>query len=505
MIDAEPGTAAPGTRRETDGFGAIDVPQDALWGAQTARSLQFFAIGEQRMPIPIIHAMAWVKWAAAGVNAQLGLLDPARANAICQAALEVAEGALDDEFPLSVWQTGSGTQSNMNVNEVVARLATRSLRKDGAEAAAVYPNDEVNLGQSSNDVFPTAMHIAVALHCKASLLPALHELSDALLAKAQTFAKLVKTGRTHLQDATPVTLGQEFGAYAAQLALCEVNLRHALLAVHTRAIGGTAVGTGLNTHPQFGARMAIRLAACLDLPLSQAANLFAAMAGHEALVALHASLRMFAVALLKIASDIRLMGSGPRAGLGELHLPENEAGSSIMPGKVNPTQVEALCMVCVQVMGHDTAIGIAASQGQLELNVYKPLIALNCLDSARLLADAMRSFSRHCVVGITANLPKLEQHLQNSLMLATALVPHIGYRRATQIARFALKHDHSLRQAALALGIVNAAQFDAWVEPRNMLAPDQTPGMTDAAPEHGQTSGPMFATAQKTGLHAPTL
>ena len=505
MIDVEPGTAQVGTRREEDSFGAVDVPQDALWGAQTARSLQFFAIGEQRMPAPIIHAMGWVKWAAAGVNAPLGLLDPARASAIAQAALQVAAGTLDHEFPLSVWQTGSGTQSNMNVNEVVARLATRSLRQDGVEAAAVHANDEVNLGQSSNDVFPTAMHIAVALNCQASLLPALHELRDTLLAKAQSFAKLIKTGRTHLQDATPVTLGQEFDGYAAQLALCEASLRHALVAVHTLAIGGTAVGTGLNTHPEFGARMANRLAACLDLPLSQAANLFAAMAGHEALLALHASLRMFAVALLKIASDIRLMGSGPRTGLGELQLPENEAGSSIMPGKVNPTQVEALCMVCVQVMGHDTAIGIAASQGQLELNVYKPLIALNCLDSLRLLADAMRSFSRHCVSGVTANEAKLEQHLQNSLMLATALVPHIGYRRATQIARFALQHDHSLRAAALALGIVNAAQFDAWVDPRNMLAPTLAPGMTAAVPDQGQTSSPVFASAQNAGPNRPTL
>ncbi len=505
MIQTEAGAMRVGTRREEDSFGAVDVPQDALWGAQTARSLQFFAIGEQRMPPPVIHALGWVKWAAADVNAQLGLLDPARAHAICQAALQVAAGTLDHEFPLSVWQTGSGTQSNMNVNEVVATLATRSLRQDSVEAAAVHPNDEVNLGQSSNDVFPTAMHIAVALYCQTTLLPANQELREALLAKAQTFAKLVKIGRTHLQDATPVTLGQEFAAYAAQLALCEASLRHALPAVHTLAIGGTAVGTGLNTHPEFGTRMANRLAACLDLPLSQAANLFAAMAGHEALLALHASLRMFAVALLKIASDIRLMGSGPRAGLGELHLPENEAGSSIMPGKVNPTQVEALCMVCVQVMGHDTAIGIAASQGQLELNVFKPLIALNCLDSLRLLADAMRSFSRHCVAGITANEPKLAQHLQSSLMLATALVPHIGYRRATQIARFALQHNHSLREAALALGIVDGAQFDAWVDPRNMLAPHLAPGMAAAPADHVQVSSPVCASAQNAGPDTPTL
>ncbi len=369
----------------------------------------------------------------------------------------------------------------------------------------MHPNDEVNLGQSSNDVFPSAMHIAVALCCKTLLLPALHELRDALLAKVQAFAGLVKTGRTHLQDATPVTLDQEFGGYAAQLAIGEASLQHALLAVNTLAIGGTAVGTGLNTHPQFGARMASRLAMRLELPLSQATNLFAAMAGHEALVALHGSLRVLAVALFKIAGDIRLMGSGPRTGLGELNLPENEAGSSIMPGKVNPTQVEALCMVCVQVMGHDAAIGFAASQGQFELNVYKPLIALDCLDSLRLLADAMRSFSRHCVAGITANEARLAQHLQNSLMLVTAMVPHIGYRRAAQIARFALAHDQSLRQAALALGIVNAAEFDAWVIPHDMLAPD--PRRHTAAPETPgeQTAPAVFATAQKAPSARATL
>jgi fumarate hydratase class II len=466
------------TRTESDSFGAIEVPVDALWGAQTARSLHFFAIGEQRMPLPLVHALAWIKWAAAGVNRDLELLDADKAQAIAEAARRVAAGEFDAEFPLSVWQTGSGTQSNMNVNEVVANLASRALaaRPGSAGAASgagckVHPNDDVNLGQSSNDVFPSAMHIAVAMQARTTLLPALSGLRLALADKAKSFEAVVKIGRTHLQDATPVTLGQEFGGYAAQLALCEQSLLHALEAVHTLAIGGTAVGTGLNTHPEFGARVAASLALQLEMPLTQAANLFAAMAGHEALVALHAALKMLAIALTKIGCDIRLMGSGPRAGLGELLLPENEPGSSIMPGKVNPTQVEALTMVCAQVMGHDAAIGFAASQGQFELNVYKPLIALDTLDSLRLLSDAMNSFARHCVVGISVNAGRVAQMLQGSLMLVTALAPHIGYDRAAQIAKHAHKHGSSLRDAALSLGIVTAAQFDAWVDPRQMLAP----------------------------------
>jgi fumarate hydratase class II len=457
------------TRTESDSFGPIDVPAGALWGAQTARSLRFFAIGEQRMPPALIHALAWIKWAAACVHRDLRLLDETRAHAIADAAQRVAAGEFDAEFPLSVWQTGSGTQSNMNVNEVVATLASRSLGVDAGHK--VHPNDEVNLGQSSNDVFPSAMHIAVALQVQQRLQPALNELRTALAARALAFEGIIKIGRTHLQDATPVTLGQEFGGYEAQLALCQTTMQHALGALHTLAIGGTAVGTGLNTHPEFGARVAALLAAQLDLPLVQAGNLFAAMAGHEALVAFHASLKMLAIALTKIGNDIRLMGSGPRAGLGELQLPENEPGSSIMPGKVNPTQVEALTMVCAQVMGHDAAIGFAASQGHFELNVYKPLIALDTLDSVRLLADAMQSFARHCVAGISANETRLEQLLQASLMLVTALTPHIGYDRAAQIARHAHSQNLTLREAALALGAVSAAQFDAWVETRRMLGP----------------------------------
>jgi len=466
------------TRTESDSFGPIEVPADALWGAQTARSLYFFAIGEQRMPVLIVHALAWIKWAAAGVNCDLQLLDATKAQAIADAARRVAAGAFDAEFPLSVWQTGSGTQSNMNVNEVVASLASQAMSIAVAATASphavmrkVHPNDDVNLGQSSNDVFPSAMHIAVALQTREALLPAFTGLRTALVDKANKFDAVVKIGRTHLQDATPVTLGQEFGGYAAQLALCERSLLHSLEAVHTLAIGGTAVGTGLNTHPEFGARVAASLARQLDLPLTQATNLFAAMAGHEALVAFHAALKMLAIALTKIGCDIRLMGSGPRAGLGELQLPENEPGSSIMPGKVNPTQVEALTMVCAQVMGHDAAIGFAASQGQFELNVYKPLIALNTLDSLRLLSDAMNSFARHCVVGIVVNAQRVEQQVQGSLMLVTALAPHIGYDRAAQIAKHAHTHHCSLREAALSLGILTAAQFDAWVDARQMLSP----------------------------------
>ena len=462
----------PGAPRVAhDSFGDIEIPDGARWGAQTARSLHFFSIGEQRMPIELIRAMALIKWAAATVNRELGLLDIRPAAAIASAAQRVADGEFDEQFPLSVWQTGSGTQSHMNVNEVIADVASQAMQRDLHGSHGVDAHDEVNLGQSSNDVFPSAMHIAVALQTKARLLPALHELRAELLRQAAALAAEVKVGRTHLQDATPVTLGQEFGGYEAQLGLCEDALRHALPALHTLALGGTAVGTGLNTHPEFGHRVAQRLAQRLDLPLVQAGNLFAAMAGHEALVALHAALRMLAIALTKIACDIRLMGSGPRAGLAELQLPANEPGSSIMPGKVNPTQIEALTMVCAQVMGHDTAIGFAASQGQLELNVYKPLIALDTLDSLRLLSDAMRSFTWHCVSGLRPNSARLQATLDDSLMLGTALAPHIGHDRAAQVAQRAQQDGSSVRTAALALGVATAEQFDRWVDPLRMLAP----------------------------------
>ncbi|WP_110402056.1 class II fumarate hydratase [Sphaerotilus hippei] len=458
------------TRTETDGFGPIEVPGEALWGAQTERSRRHFAIGTQRMPIELVHALAEVKRAAADVNGELGLLEAGKAAAVSAAAARVAAGEFDAEFPLSVWQTGSGTQSNMNTNEVIASLASLALGGGLGADRTVHPNDDVNLGQSSNDVFPTAMHVAAVLRTR-PLLAALGRLRAALQAKAVTFADTIKIGRTHLQDATPITLGLEFGGYDAQLAIAEHALRQALPAVHALAIGGTAVGTGLNTHAQFGRRVAATLAQRLDAPFVVADNLFAAMAGHEALVVLHGALRTLAIALTKVANDIRLMGSGPRAGLGELHLPENEPGSSIMPGKVNPTQVEALTMVCAQVMGHDVAIGVAASQGQFELNVYKPLIAFDVLDSLRLLADAMDSFAAHCVEGIEVDLPRMQELLGRSLMLVTALAPHIGYDRAARIAKHASTHRTSLQEAALSVGGLSVEQFDAWVDPRHMLGP----------------------------------
>ena len=472
-------------RTETDSFGPIDVPGYALWGAQTERSRRFFAIGAQRMPLEIVYALAQIKRAAAEVNRGLGLIEPGRARAIATAASRVAAGEFDDQFPLSVWQTGSGTQSNMNVNEVIARLASRALGggNDGdvKPAQSVHPNDDVNMGQSTNDVFPSAMHIAAVLGVR-PLLSSVARLRSALQIKAEAFADILKIGRTHLQDATPVTFGQEFGAYEAQLAMAEAAIRRALPDVHALAIGGTAVGTGLNTHAEFGTRVATVLAQRLNAPFVVAGNLFAAMAGHESLVTLHGALRTLAVALTKIGNDIRLMGSGPRAGLGELRLPANEPGSSFMPGKVNPTQVEALGMVCAQVMGHDVAIGIAASQGQFELNVYKPLIALDVLDSLRLLADAMASFATHCVQGIEVDTARATELLNRSLMLVTALAPHIGYDRAAAIAKQAHASGSSLREAALGLGAVSAEDFDAWVQPALMVG--RTPGSDISVGQH---------------------
>jgi len=458
------------SRTEIDGFGAIDVPAQALWGAQTERSRRFFQIGTQRMPLPLIHAMAEIKRAAAEVNHDLGLLDAAKAEAIAQAATRVAAGEFDDEFPLSLWQTGSGTQSHMNVNEVIANLASRQLGGEIGPQRLVHANDDVNLGQSSNDVFPSAMHVAAVLGMR-PLVASLHALRSALRERAAAFADTLKVGRTHLQDATPVSLGQEFGGYEAQLALANGTLQQVMSAVHCLAIGGTAVGTGLNTHQQFGQRVAARLAERMGAPFSVASNLFAALAGHEPLVALHAALKGLAVALIKIGNDIRLMGSGPRAGFGELELPENEPGSSIMPGKVNPTQVEALTMVCTQVLGHDVALGIAASQGQFELNVYKPLIAGNLLDSTQLLSDAMRSFTEHCVTGIRINTARTRELLGRSLMLVTALTPHIGYDRAAMIAKHAHKNGLSLRESALTVGGLRAEDFDRWADPAQMLGP----------------------------------
>lgn len=457
-------------RIETDSFGEIEVPSNVLWGAQTARSLQFFAISEQRMPLEIVHALATIKWAAACVNSDLQRIALMRARTIATAALQVAEGKFDQEFPLSVWQTGSGTQSNMNVNEVIAHLASAALQKDYADAKQIHPNDEVNLGQSSNDVFPTAMHIAIALQTEQKLIPSLDLLLETLQNKVREFKDIIKVGRTHLQDATPITLGQEFSGYAAQIQLCKNTLNQSLPAIYTLAIGGTAVGTGLNTHPEFGIRISALLKEKYSLPFSPANNLFAAMAGHEAIVAFHGALRMLAIALTKIGNDIRLMASGPRAGLGELQLPENEPGSSIMPGKVNPTQIEALSMICAQIMGHDVAIGFAASQGHFELNVYKPLIALNTLDSIRLLGDAMHSFTEHCLINIQVRSERIDELLTNSLMLVTALTPHIGYDKAAQIAKYAHRQQCSLREAATTLGFVVGTDFDRWIDPKLMLA-----------------------------------
>lgn len=458
-------------RSEADSFGAIDVPAGRLWGAQTQRALEHFAISTERMPAEFIHALAVVKHACTLANRDLGLLPGDKAEAIMAAAAEVIDGLHGDEFPLSVWQTGSGTQTNMNMNEVLANRAAQLLGGESGQARRIHPNDDVNLGQSSNDIFPTAMHLAAALGIVRAVMPALDRLRTTLSEKSAAFAGILKIGRTHLQDATPLTLGQEFSGHVAQLDHAGVVIDAGLSSLYPLAIGGTAVGTGLNTHPEFGARVAADLAGISGLPFRSAANKFAALASHDGMVAAHGGLKVLAVALMKIANDIRWLASGPRSGLGEISIPANEPGSSIMPGKVNPTQVEALTMVCAQVMGHDVAIGMAASQGQFELNVYKPLIALNTLDSLRLLADAMRSFARHCVAGLVVNQARVDALLHSSLMLVTALAPHVGYDRAAQIAKHAQANNTTLREAALALGAVSAEQFDAWVNPAQMLGP----------------------------------
>ncbi|PLK50808.1 class II fumarate hydratase [Uliginosibacterium sp. TH139] len=460
---------SPHHRLEHDSFGAIAVPAEALWAAQTQRSLEHFRISTERLPLALVHALLRVKRACAQVNGELGLLDAALAEAIARAADELLAGAHADAFPLSVWQTGSGTQSNMNVNEVLANRASELLGAGRGEARCVHPNDHVNLGQSSNDIFPTAMHVAAAVELTQRLLPALVTLRTTLAAKALAFADIVKIGRTHLQDATPLTLGQEMSGWVAQLEHAERAIRMSLEAVFELAVGGTAVGTGLNTHPRFGAEVAARLAAESGLPFCCAANRFAALAAHDALVSAHGALKTLAVALMKIANDVRWLASGPRCGLGELRLPENEPGSSIMPGKVNPTQCEALTMVCCQVLGNDVALSIGGASGNFELNVFKPLIAHNFLQSVRLLGDAMASFDTHCAQGIEPDRARIAELLGHSLMLVTALSPHIGYDRAAAIAKHAHANALSLRDAAQALGYVSAAQFDAWVRPEKML------------------------------------
>ncbi|HWG06771.1 MAG TPA: class II fumarate hydratase [Beijerinckiaceae bacterium] len=460
----------PRTRTESDSFGEIEVPADRYWGAQTQRALQNFRIGGERVPVPLIHALALVKRAAAETNRHFGVLDAARALAIADAAQEVADGRFDAHFPLVVWQTGSGTQTNMNVNEVIANRANELMGAPLGVKAPIHPNDHVNLGQSSNDSFPTAMHIAVASEIERRLLPSLDALGHALYAKAEAFASIVKIGRTHLQDATPITLGQEFSGYAAQVALGASRIRQALPDLYPLAQGGTAVGTGLNTKAGFAEAFAARMAELTRLPFVSAPNKFEALASHDALVFVHGALTSAATGLFKIANDFRLLGSGPRAGIGEIALPENEPGSSIMPGKVNPTQAEAMTMVCAQVIGNQTTVAFAGSQGHLELNVFKPLIAFATLQSVKLLADATESFRANCVEGITANTDRIGDLVERSLMLVTALTPKIGYDKAAEIAKAAHLNGTTLREEALKHG-VSAQDFDATVRLEAMLAP----------------------------------
>jgi fumarate hydratase class II len=459
------------SRIERDSFGPIEVPDDRLWGAQTQRSLQHFHISNERMPRELIVALADVKRACAIVNRDLGRLDRKKADAIVHAAAEVIEGVHEQEFPLSVWQTGSGTQTNMNMNEVLANRASELLGGVRGEARSVHPNDDVNLGQSSNDIFPTAMHVAAVSAIMQALLSALHQLRATLDEKSRAFAEIVKIGRTHLQDATPLTLGQEFSGYVAQLDHAERIAASTSQSLYELAVGGTAVGTGLNTHPEFGDRVAAELARSSGLPFVSAANKFAALSSHDAMVAAHGALKTLAAALMKIANDVRWLASGPRSGLGEINIPENEPGSSIMPGKVNPTQCEALTMLCCQVFGNDVAINIGGASGNFELNVFKPLIAHNFLQSVRLLADGMTSFDEHCARGIDANRDRIADLMERSLMLVTALTPHIGYDKAAKIAKQAHQDGTTLKQAALALGFVTAEDFDRWVRPADMTQP----------------------------------
>jgi fumarate hydratase class II len=459
------------TRSETDSFGPIDVPADRYWGAQTERSRQNFKIGQDRMPIAIVHALGIVKLAAAETNRELGLIDARRAGAIIRAAREVIEGKLDDHFPLVVWQTGSGTQSNMNLNEVIANRANELLGGKLGAKEPVHPNDHVNMSQSSNDSFPTAMHIAAASRILADLIPALSELHRELRRKEKAFAKIVKIGRTHTQDATPLTLGQEFSGYAAQVESGIARLRVSVRDLYPLAQGGTAVGTGLNSKPKFARAFAKQAARITKLPFTSAANKFEALASNDAYVLVHGAINSVASGLFKIANDIRLLGSGPRSGLGELILPENEPGSSIMPGKVNPTQCEALTMVCCQVFGNHTAITVAGSQGHFELNVYKPVLAYCMMHSIQLLSDAARSFTEHCVTGIRADEKRIRDLMQRSLMLVTALAPKIGYDNAAKVAKSAHARGTTLKEEALRLGFVSAAEFDRLVQPDKMTHP----------------------------------
>lgn len=460
-------------REETDAMGMVQVPSAALWGAQTQRSLENFRISNEHMPPAFIHALALVKRAAASVNLDLELLDNKIAAAIILAADEVLAGEHADAFPLVIWQTGSGTQTNMNMNEVLANRASEILGGQRGAARLVHPNDHVNKGQSSNDIFPTAMHVAAVRELHDPLIPALKALSETLAAKSAQFADIVKIGRTHLQDATPLTVGQEFSGYVSQLNHSLQHIESALPHLLELAVGGTAVGTGLNTHAEFGQRVADELIRCTGYPFISAPNKFEALAAHDALVNAHGALKTLAAALIKIANDIRWLASGPRCGIGEIQIPENEPGSSIMPGKVNPTQSEAIIMLASQVMGNDVAINFGGAMGNFELNTMKPLIMYNFLQSVRLLADGMDSFNRHCAVGIAVNQARIERFLQDSLMLVTALNPHIGYDKAAQIAKLAYHDNLTLRQAAIQLGFVSEAQFDVWINPINMIGNNQ--------------------------------
>lgn len=456
-------------REERDSFGPIDVPAESYWGAQTERSRQNFRIGVEIMPLSLIHALGLQKKASALVNMDLGLLDPSLGHAIVKAADEVCEGKLDRQFPLVVWQTGSGTQTNMNANEVISNRSIELLGGSLGSKTPVHPNDHVNLSQSSNDTFPTVMHMATAFEIHRALLPALEGLHKALKDKEIAFKDIIKIGRTHLQDATPITLGQEFSAYATQIKMNIARVKNTLPHLYELAQGGTAVGTGLNAPKNFGKLVAKKVAELTGLPFVSAANKFEALASEDTMVEVSGALNVLAVSLMKIANDIRLLGSGPRCGLGELSLPENEPGSSIMPGKVNPTQCEALTMVAAQVMGNHVTVSIAGSNGQLELNVFKPVMIYNVLQSIRLLADGMKSFTEKCVVGIKANEKQIHESLYQSLMLVTALNPHIGYDKAAEIAKKAHHEDITLLEAALALGHLTKEQFEEWVRPEEMV------------------------------------
>jgi fumarate hydratase class II len=464
-------TAKNAMRVETDSMGPIEVPADRYWGAQTQRSLIHFAIGHDRMPRPVLRAFGVLKRAAAEVNRELGQLSDEKARLIIQAADEVAGGRLDDHFPLRIWQTGSGTQTNMNVNEVISNRAIELAGGVMGSKKPVHPNDDVNMSQSSNDTFPTAMNVAAAEELVGGLMPALKRLHDALNAKAREFADIIKMGRTHLMDAVPLTLGQEFSGYVAQLDDNLKRIEMALPGLYELAIGGTAVGTGLNTHREFAERMAAKIAKATGLPFRSAPNKFAVLAAHDALVMASGVLKTLAVSLMKIANDIRWMGSGPRSGIGELMLPENEPGSSIMPGKVNPTQSEAMTMVCVQVLGNDTAVSIAGSQGNFELNVFKPVMINNFLHSATLLRDACDSFRKYCVEGIVPDRERIRHYVENSLMLVTALSPHIGYDNAAKVAKKAHAEGITLREACVGLGLLKTEEFDKLVRPEKMIKP----------------------------------